>query len=154
MDLEQGHLSHGEKLRPQAENKLVAERRAGCFVLDGVLGTLGERNHPMTITEMLHEEEETAQQRDPVEILQDAQHAEDRRQHKAEAKLQHMQDEGEFIRLSRRHAHLARSFTAENQRERASLQVPLMKLYATLHPKSIYKWDDDFDVVMRAERRP
>lgn len=64
-----------------------------------------------------------------------------------------MRDESEFIRLSRRHAYLAHSFTAEHQRERASLQGPLMKLYTTLHPKSVYKWDDDFDVVMRAERR-
>lgn len=91
-----------------------------------------------------------AQRGDRVEILQGA---EARRQHEAGAKQKHARDQGEFIRLSRRHAQLARSLTADHQRERTSLEAPLMKLYASLHPRSIYKWDDDFVVIMRAERR-
>lgn len=79
---------------------------------------LGERNYPMSTTDM-----------------------------------QHDMDKGEFIRLSRRDAELSHSFTAADQRERASLQMPLMKLYATLNPSSSYKWDDDFVVVMRGARR-
>jgi len=88
-----------------------------------------------------------------VERLEIVQDAADRRQCEAEAKQQTLLDEWEFIRLSHRNAQLATSLTAAHQRERASLQVPLMKLYAALNPTSIYKWNDDFDVVLRAGRR-
>lgn len=104
----------------------------------------------MMMTEMQPDVDEVAQQGDGFEILQDA---EVRRQREAEVKQKHLQDEREFIRLSCRCTDLARSFTVVHQRERTSLQGPLMKLYATLNPTSIYRWDDDFDVVMRAERR-
>jgi hypothetical protein len=219
LDREQVHLSRAEKLRPQAEDKLMAERlerlearalfldrlsraplpaqgvtpgvaspinrgarrgytvipksatittedrrhirdepqikatpvpRARCSVLDTVPGTLGERTPHMTMTTMPHEVDEAAQKGDCVESLKDA---EGRLQHEAEARQQRIQDEGEFIRLSRRNAQLARSLTAEHQRERTSLQVTLMKLYVTLNPTKSYKWTDDFDVVMRTERR-
>jgi hypothetical protein len=59
----------------------------------------------------------------------------------------------EFTRLSRRYARLAWATSANEQRERADMQKPLMDLYLALHPKSTYSQLDDFDVVIRGSRR-
>jgi len=97
--------------------------------------------------------------RDMHESLPDSEHpthredTTDQRPCAAGATQQHLQDTQDFIRLSRRNAQLASSFSAEHQRERATLQAPLMKLYVTLHPTSVYRWNDDFDVVLRAGHR-
>ncbi len=104
----------------------------------------------MTDSAMHHDMHEATSQGELIAIPPDA---EDRRPCDAEAKEQRLMDEREFIRLSRRNAQLAPSLTAAHQRERASLQVPLMKLYVALNPTSSYKWTDDFDVVIRAGRR-
>jgi hypothetical protein len=104
----------------------------------------------MTVTEMQHDMDVVTRQGDDVEIPENA---DSRRQREIAVTQKRRRDEGEFLRLSRRNAQLSRSFTAEHQRERASLQVPLMELYATLNPTSIYKWDDDFEVVTRAAHR-
>lgn len=104
----------------------------------------------MSVTEMRSDVDEVTRQDDGAVIRKEA---EGRQRHETEIKQKRTRDEGEFLRLSRRNTLLSRSFTADHQRERASLQAPLMELYATLNPTSIYKWDDDFDVVTRAGRR-
>jgi hypothetical protein len=104
----------------------------------------------MTVTEMQRDVDAATGQGNDVESPEIT---ETRQQREIDVAQKRRRDEGEFLRLSRRNAQLSRSFTAEHQRERASLQVPLMELYATLNPTSIYKWDDDFEVVTRAAHR-
>lgn len=93
----------------------------------------------MTVTAMQCEVDAEGQQEDSVTTVPES--------------LERARCQREFLSLSRRHAQLARSFKSEDQRERTRLQAQLMKLWTVLNPKSIYKWDDDFDVVMRAQRR-
>lgn len=104
----------------------------------------------MTEIEMRHDVDAVTGQGNDAEIPENA---ENNQQRELEITQKRRHDEGEFVCLSRRNAQLCRSFTAEDQRERASLEMPLMQLYSTLNPTSIYKWDDDFDVVTRAEHR-
>ena len=64
------------------------------------------------------------------------------------------QHRAKFTQLYRRYQRLSRCSSAADQRERSALQGPLMELYRSLHPEMIsVHFDDDFDVVMRAERR-
>lgn len=64
------------------------------------------------------------------------------------------QHRADIRRLYRRYQSLSRSTSALDQRERSALQVPLMALYRTLHPEMIcVHFEDDFDAIMRAERR-
>jgi hypothetical protein len=60
----------------------------------------------------------------------------------------------EYRRLFRRYQQLSWCTSAVDQRERTALQQPLMELYRILHPatRSVYP-DDDFDTLMRAQRR-
>lgn len=85
-----------------------------------------------------------------MEILQDV---ELRQQHETASARTHAQDKEEFARLLRRYAELGRSFTAQHQQDRASMNQTLMKLYVKLNPRSSHYWYDDFDVVMRDQRR-
>jgi hypothetical protein len=58
----------------------------------------------------------------------------------------------EFKRLSRRYAQLAWATSANEQRERAQMQRPLMELYVALHPDTAYSQLDDLDMVIRGSR--
>jgi hypothetical protein len=59
-----------------------------------------------------------------------------------------------FRELYRRYQYLSRSSSAADQRERLALQAPLMELYRLLHPATFcVHLEDDFDAVMRAQRR-
>src|SRR5436305_15333802 len=59
----------------------------------------------------------------------------------------------EFTQLAQRYAALDNSMTATGQRERSTLQRPLMKLYVALHPGKGLTEMDDIDVILRARRR-
>jgi hypothetical protein len=59
-----------------------------------------------------------------------------------------------FRELYRRYHYLSRCTSAADQRERSALQAPLMDLYRLLHPATFcVHFEDDFDAVMRAQRR-
>jgi hypothetical protein len=60
----------------------------------------------------------------------------------------------EYRRLFRRYQQLSWCTSAVDQRERTALQQPLMDLYRVLHPAiTSSHLDDDFDTLMRAQRR-
>lgn len=60
----------------------------------------------------------------------------------------------EYRRLFQRYQQLSWCTSAIDQRERAALQQPLMELYRILHPATVsVHLDDDFDTLMRAQRR-
>ncbi|GAC1400268.1 MAG: hypothetical protein NVSMB52_13880 [Chloroflexota bacterium] len=59
----------------------------------------------------------------------------------------------EFSQLAHRYSELANSLSAQDQRERSSLQDPLMKLYIALHPGTGLTENDDIDVLLRSQRR-
>jgi hypothetical protein len=64
------------------------------------------------------------------------------------------QHRSDYRRLFRRYQQLAWCTSAVDQRERTALQQPLMELYRLLHPATTsVHLDDDFDTLMRAQRR-
>lgn len=64
------------------------------------------------------------------------------------------QHRSEYRRLFQRYQQLAWCTSAVDQRERTALQQPLMELYRILHPSVVsVHLDDDFDTLMRAQRR-
>lgn len=118
--------------------------------INGVPRLIDERNHQLTATATMREEGDVGCNENLVEILEDGAN---QAGHSTEMEREHTQDRRDFIRLSRRNAQLVSSLRADDQRERARLQVPLMRLYMRLNPTSYCTWSDDFDVVTRAERR-
>lgn len=64
------------------------------------------------------------------------------------------QHRSEYRRLFRRYQQLSWCTSAVDQRERTALQQPLMELYRILHPAAVsVHLDDDFDTLMRSQRR-
>jgi hypothetical protein len=64
------------------------------------------------------------------------------------------QHQSEYRRLFRRYQQLGWCTSAVDQRERTALQQPLMELYRILHPAAVsVHLDDDFDTLMRSQRR-
>jgi hypothetical protein len=60
----------------------------------------------------------------------------------------------EYRRLLRRYQRLTWCTSAIEQRERVALQQPLMELYRLLCPETLPSHlDDDFDTLLRAQRR-
>lgn len=65
------------------------------------------------------------------------------------------QHRSEYRRLFLRYQQLRWCTSAVEQRERTALQQPLMELYRILHPSVLsVHLDDDFDTLMRSQRRP
>jgi hypothetical protein len=64
------------------------------------------------------------------------------------------QHRSEYRRLFRRYQQLSWCTGAVDQRERATLQQPLLELYRILYPATLPSHlDDGFDTLMRAQRR-
>ena len=64
------------------------------------------------------------------------------------------QHRSEYRRLFLRYRQLRWCTSAAEQRERTALQQPLMELYRILHPSALsVHLDDDFDTLMRSQRR-
>jgi hypothetical protein len=55
--------------------------------------------------------------------------------------------------LTARYQQLSWCTSAEDQRERHLLDAAAMKLYTTLHPRSVHSWHESYEVVLRGQRR-
>ena len=60
----------------------------------------------------------------------------------------------ELTRLTNRYKQLTWRTSAMDQKERASLDTTIMKLYSSLFPRSRHAWHEDFEVVVRSARFP
>jgi hypothetical protein len=70
------------------------------------------------------------------------------------ARVQSTEHRRAFRQLYRRYQYLSRCTSAADQRERSTLQAPLLELFHMLHPATVcVHFEDDFDVVMRSQRR-